>query len=93
MKIHSDILDSMRAPQGIEMLGWLDGEDISKIRREIEKGAWSVKADEPLDGKVQDAFGIFLYFSERLSKEMRDSDEKAFLGPDAHLSELFIDHC
>ena len=37
--------------------------------------------------------GIFLYFSERLSKGNADSDEKAFLGPDAHLSELFIDHC
>ena len=47
---------------GIEMLGWLDGEDISKIRREIEKGAWSVKADEPLDGGVQDAFRHLLVF-------------------------------
>ncbi|GIS50268.1 MAG: hypothetical protein Ct9H90mP24_5600 [Methanobacteriota archaeon] len=35
--------------------------------------------------------GIFLYFLERCQKEMRDSDEKAFLGPDAHLSELLID--
>ena len=47
---------------GIEMLGWLDGEDISKIRREIEKGAWSVKSDEPLDGGVQDAFRHLLVF-------------------------------
>ena len=44
------------------MLGWLDGEDISKIRREIEKGAWSVKSDEPLDGGVQDAFRHLLVF-------------------------------
>ena len=49
-------------PAGIEMLGWLDGEDISKIRREIEKGAWSVKSDEPLDGGVQDAFRHLLVF-------------------------------
>jgi len=49
-------------PAGIEMLGWLDGEDVSKIRREIEKGAWSVKSDEPLDGGVQDAFRHLLVF-------------------------------
>ena len=47
---------------GIEMLGWLDGKDVSKIRREIEKGAWSVKSDEPLDGGVQDAFRHLLVF-------------------------------
>ena len=47
---------------GIEMLGWLDGEDIAKIRREIEKGAWSVRSDEPLDGGVQDAFRHLLVF-------------------------------
>ncbi|GIS50269.1 MAG: hypothetical protein Ct9H90mP24_5610 [Methanobacteriota archaeon] len=50
------------------MLGWLDGEDISKIRREIEKGAWSVKSDEPLDGGVQDAFRHLLVFLRALSK-------------------------
>ena len=49
-------------PAGIEMLGWLDGEDVSKIRREIEKGAWSVRSDEPLDGGVQDAFRHLLVF-------------------------------
>tara|TARA_Y100000591_G_C21790061_1_gene676050 strand:- start:543 stop:1166 length:624 start_codon:yes stop_codon:yes gene_type:complete len=47
---------------GIEMLGWLDGKDVSNIRREIEKGAWSVKSDEPLDGGVQDAFRHLLVF-------------------------------
>jgi hypothetical protein len=47
---------------GIEMLGWLDVEDVSRIRREIEKGAWSVKSDEPLDGGVQDAFRHLLVF-------------------------------
>ena len=49
-------------PGGIEMLGWLDGDDIARIRREIEKGAWTVKSDEPLDGGVQDAFRHLLVF-------------------------------
>ena len=53
---------------GIEMLGWLDVEDISKIRREIEKGAWSVRSDEPSMEECRMHSGIFLYFSERLSK-------------------------
>ena len=47
---------------GIEMLGWLDEGDVAGLRREIEKGGWSIKSDEPLDGGVQDAFRHLLVF-------------------------------
>ena len=53
---------------GIEMLGWLDVEDISKIRREIEKGAGQSGPMSPSTEECRMHSGIFLYFSERLSK-------------------------
>ena len=41
---------------GMEILGWLDNGNISDLRKEIERGKWSVKSAEPFDGGVQDAF-------------------------------------
>lgn len=53
---------------GIELLGWLDSEDVRDLRKEIERGGWSVKSDEPLDGGVQDAFRHLLVFLRSASK-------------------------
>tara|TARA_Y100000588_G_scaffold80217_1_gene84105 strand:+ start:6447 stop:7070 length:624 start_codon:yes stop_codon:yes gene_type:complete len=47
---------------GIELLGWLDATEVSDLRKEIEKGGWSVMSREPLDGGVQDAFRHLLVF-------------------------------
>ena len=41
---------------GIELLGWLDIEEVNSLKVEIERGLWSVSSEEPLDGGVQDAF-------------------------------------
>tara|TARA_Y100001934_G_scaffold275922_1_gene371396 strand:- start:2332 stop:2955 length:624 start_codon:yes stop_codon:yes gene_type:complete len=41
---------------GMELLGWLEEGEITDLRKEIERGSWSVMSDEPLDGGVQDAF-------------------------------------
>ena len=41
---------------GIELLGWLDIEEVNALKIEIERGLWSVSSEEPLDGGVQDAF-------------------------------------
>ena len=53
---------------GIELLGWLDSSDVSDLRKEIERGGWSVRSDEPLDGGVQDAFRHLLVFLRSASK-------------------------
>jgi hypothetical protein len=53
---------------GIELLGWLDSADVRDLRKEIERGGWSVKSDEPLDGGVQDAFRHLLVFLRSASK-------------------------
>ncbi len=53
---------------GIELLGWLDVSDVIGLRKEIERGGWSVKSDEPLDGGVQDAFRHLLVFLRSASK-------------------------
>ena len=53
---------------GIELLGWLEVSDVSNLRKEIERGGWSVKSDEPLDGGVQDAFRHLLVFLRAASK-------------------------
>ncbi|MAH99164.1 MAG: hypothetical protein CMA12_07495 [Euryarchaeota archaeon] len=45
-----------RGAGGIELLGWLDIEDVNSLKVEIERGLWSVSSEEPLDGGVQDAF-------------------------------------
>jgi len=51
-----------RGSGGIELLGWLDSDDVSNLRKEIEKGGWSIMSREPLDGGVQDAFRHLLVF-------------------------------
>ena len=53
---------------GMELLGWLDPADVRDLRKEIERGGWSVKSDEPLDGGVQDAFRHLLVFLRSASK-------------------------
>jgi len=53
---------------GIELLGWLEASDVLDLRKEIERGGWSVKSDEPLDGGVQDAFRHLLVFLRAASK-------------------------
>ena len=53
---------------GIELLGWLEVSDVLDLRKEIERGGWSVKSDEPLDGGVQDAFRHLLVFLRSASK-------------------------
>ena len=53
---------------GIELLGWLDYSDVRDLRKEIERGGWSVRSDEPLDGGVQDAFRHLLVFLRSASK-------------------------
>ena len=47
---------------GIELLGWLDSQEIYDLRKEIEKGGWTVMSSEPLDGGVQDAFRHLLVY-------------------------------
>ena len=53
---------------GIELLGWLGPDDVMGLRKEIERGGWSVRSDEPLDGGVQDAFRHLLVFLRSASK-------------------------
>jgi len=53
---------------GVELLGWLDMEDVHLLRKEIESGGWLVKSDEPLDGGVQDAFRHLLVFLRSASR-------------------------
>ena len=54
--------ESLREPEfstgagGIELLGWIDEDEVSELRKEVERGAWSVASEEPNDGGVQDAF-------------------------------------
>ena len=47
---------------GIELLGWLDTQEVYDLRKEIEKGGWTVMSSEPLDGGVQDAFRHLLVY-------------------------------
>ncbi|MBR79969.1 MAG: hypothetical protein CMA88_04205 [Euryarchaeota archaeon] len=51
-----------RGSGGIELLGWLDATEVSDLRKEVERGGWSVLSREPLDGGVQDAFRHLLVF-------------------------------
>ncbi len=53
---------------GIELLGWLEVSEVLDLRKEIERGGWSVRSDEPLDGGVQDAFRHLLVFLRSASK-------------------------
>lgn len=53
---------------GINLLGWLDPDDVNLLRKEIERGGWLVKSDEPLDGGVQDAFRHLLTFLRSASR-------------------------
>ena len=57
-----------RGSGGVELLGWLDIEDVNRLRKEIERGGWKVKSDEPLDGGVQDAFRHLLVFLRSASR-------------------------
>ena len=41
---------------GIELLGWIGVGEILELKKEVERGAWSVASEEPHDGGVQDAF-------------------------------------
>ena len=45
-----------RGKMGLELLGWVTADEVKELRREITRGLWSVKADEPFDGGVQDGF-------------------------------------
>lgn len=45
-----------RGKMGLELLGWVTADEVKELRREITRGLWSVKADEPFDGAVQDGF-------------------------------------
>ena len=45
-----------RDKMGLELLGWVTADEVKELRREITRGLWSVKADEPFDGGVQDGF-------------------------------------
>ena len=47
---------------GIELLGWLDSKEVNDLKKEIEKGKWTVMSSEPLDGGVQDAFRHLLVY-------------------------------
>jgi|TARA_B100000287_G_scaffold431450_1_gene488720 hypothetical protein len=55
-------LDFSRGAGGVELLGWLDVGEVPKLRKEIEKGGWSVLSNEPHDGGVQDALRHLLVF-------------------------------
>ena len=48
-------LDFSRGAGGVELMGWLGIEEVSQLRKAIEKGAWTVLSSEPHDGGVQDA--------------------------------------
>ena len=41
---------------GIELLGWIGVGEVLELKKEVERGAWSVASEEPHDGGVQDAF-------------------------------------
>ena len=55
-------LDFSRGAGGVELLCWLDVGEVPKLRKEIEKGGWSVLSNEPHDGGVQDALRHLLVF-------------------------------
>jgi hypothetical protein len=39
---------------GLEIMGWLNTEEISKLIKTIKRGEWSISADEPYDGGVSE---------------------------------------
>ena len=39
---------------GVDLLGWLNGNEILELKMEIENGSWSIDSSEELDGGVQD---------------------------------------
>ena len=41
---------------GIELLGWIGVGEVLELKKEVERGAWSVASEEPHDGGVQDVF-------------------------------------
>jgi len=41
---------------GLELMGWITYAEVKELRREINRGRWTVKANEPFDGGVQDGF-------------------------------------
>ena len=45
-----------KGPVGLELLGWVTASEVKELLREITRGSWTVKADEPFDGGVQDGF-------------------------------------
>ena len=45
-----------RGKMGLDLLGWLTADEVKELRREITRGLWAVKANEPFDGGVQDGF-------------------------------------
>ena len=51
-----------RGSGGIELMGWLDHEEVPILRESIESGSWKVLSNEPYDGGVQDAFRHLLVF-------------------------------
>ena len=39
---------------GLELMGWLNSEEVIKLIKTIKSGEWSISADEPFDGGVQE---------------------------------------
>ncbi len=40
---------------GMELLGWLNNEDIKLLLRTMQSGKWSIKSNETIDGGVRDS--------------------------------------
>ena len=39
---------------GLELMGWLNSEEVIKLIKTIKSSEWSISADEPFDGGVQE---------------------------------------
>ena len=41
---------------GLELMGWINSDEVSELKNTIQKGRWIVSAKEPYDGGVQEIF-------------------------------------
>ena len=49
-----DYVEISSGMAGVDLLGWLNGNEILELKTEIENGSWSIDSSEELDGGVKD---------------------------------------
>ena len=51
---YGDYREISSGMSGVDLLGWLNEDEILEMKKEIETGVWSIDSGEELDGGVQD---------------------------------------